>query len=136
MTEYLPTPSWHSEALCLSSAAPEDWDSTERGDGLKRWEQLVRAVEVCEGCPVAAQCAQAALDSRANGVVMGGVPLPDWVWWAGGRGSYLRAVERVAAGELPHLAVARELCCSPGYEPAARYLEDRAGVVVAGGSAS
>lgn len=65
-------PSWHDHAQC-AGRNPRSWDSPD-GSG-SRADSIVKAVNLCDGCPVAALCAQEALDDRAVGVIRAGVPL-------------------------------------------------------------
>lgn len=122
-------PAWHRDALCYGSSTPQLWDSPTGSRLTVR--TVLHGVEVCEGCPVAPQCAAAALDERFTGVIMGGVALPSGVWWANHYSARYRATLRKVARGVPIAhAVASELCKTRGLGPAARELVDR---VIAGG---
>ena len=112
MTTVLTGPlSWHSRAKCALTHEPESW-TTPGGSGDKHVPlKLMRALEACELCPVASECAQQALDEQPIGVVMAGVPLPVGYWWQQSyRAGYRSALERIASGEPMHEVVADELC--------------------------
>lgn len=127
MSDYSPWPAWYPRAMCSGTSNPAQWDTDAVPRSMRRGDRLIRAAEACAGCPVIVQCAQWALTSRATGVIMAGVPLPDWRWWHVGSGQYVAVLERVAAGGSHFQAVALELCHGKEYAAALRHLLSRAG---------
>lgn len=118
---------WHHRAKCAQPGTDyRDYDCDSSARGADYALQVVRAVEACEGCPVAAECARWALEERPIGVVVAGVALPSAPWWTPsyqGRSSV--ALERIADGGNMHHVVASEMCSAPSLTPAASVLVDR-----------
>ena len=74
--------SWVQDAKCYGTTNPQRYDCEEKGNNAWKMAELrIRAIEACEGCPVARQCAQTALRENWNGVISAGVPLPENNWW-------------------------------------------------------
>lgn len=114
-------PAWHRQAKCYGCDDPTVWDSS--GSPQNTPEKIMRSVLACEGCPVASECAAAALVDRSLGVVVAGVPLPTWPWWTPSyRPDVRRTLRRIADGQAIHTAVAREMCTSPTMRRTADWL--------------
>lgn len=82
---------WQASAQCASSFLPLAlWDV----ESERPAAQLSLGLTLCSGCPVAAECAQAALASQATGQIRAGIPLsPDRL-----TPTQVEALELIAAG--------------------------------------
>ncbi|KQB84949.1 WhiB family transcriptional regulator [Corynebacterium oculi] len=110
-------PEWHERALCARAKNPKLWD--EPGPGNEpRWVKLVRAVELCQDCPVAALCAAEGLAHKDVGVIRGGVTLPGSGMTGSTRRSVRAALRAVAEGDSPAKAVLDVYARLKGYEKA------------------
>ncbi|WP_083912313.1 WhiB family transcriptional regulator [Corynebacterium mastitidis] len=110
-------PEWHERALCARTKHPKQWD--EPGPGNEpRWVKLVRAVELCQDCPVAALCAAEGLAHKDVGVIRGGVILPGSGMTGSTRRSVRTALQAVAEGDSPAQAALDVYGRLKGYEKA------------------
>ncbi|MEJ4100718.1 WhiB family transcriptional regulator [Corynebacterium mastitidis] len=115
-------PEWHERALCARARQPRLWD--EPGSGPEpRWVKLVRAVELCQDCPVAALCAAEGLAHKDVGVIRGGVILPGAGMTGAKRRSVRAALRPVADGDSPAQAALDVYGHLRGYEAAVGPLE-------------
>lgn len=73
---------WQERAACrgrnVDAFFPEDVADYDTDD---YWRAAREAIEVCDACPVQAECAQFALDNRLSWGIWGGVPAAELALW-------------------------------------------------------
>lgn len=103
---------WREEAKCLGQSpsefdtAPGTWPkeiNKENSDMIR--EALIRASEVCDGCPVMKECARD-IKYQDVGVIRAGLALPEAQYRAGAHRNGLgTAIELVASGVDPSVSI-------------------------------
>lgn len=123
-------PAWFEDAKCYATDDPTRWDVADDFRGNAGVEARVRAVEACEGCPVARLCARTAIDEEWTGVVAAGVPLPTSTWFDAStkrpdKGSTMEALLVIEGGESMWSAVVKHFSASMGGDVLRRVLAER-----------
>lgn len=123
-------PAWFEDAKCYATDDPTRWDVADDFRGTAGVEARVRAVEACEGCPVARLCARTAIDEGWTGVVAAGVPLPASTWLDAStkrpdKGSTVEALLAIEGGESMWSAVAKHFSSVRGGDILRRVLAER-----------